>query len=225
MSETPPSKPDDPWDTPVVDALAGDMAVAAQQEPGADDTTAQVRQPLPSTVPDTPVRTAEPATPDPDSTTDYPVHNPPWPPAAAHQPAQQHQPPPATPVAPAPAPDFPPFPAPTGRARADRRKLAGVAAGAAGLAALLVAALWWPGFLHRTALDVGAAQEGVKQVLSGPDGYGVADVSEVTCNNGKNPTVRSGRTFGCEVVISGEKRHVTVTFADKDGTYWVGLPS
>lgn len=225
MNETEPGKPDDPWDVPVVDVLAGDMAVAAPHEPRADDIKSRIPNPTPVTVPDTPARTAEWALPDADSTTDYPLDNPPWPQATAHRPAQRYQPPAEDPVAPAAVPNFPPFPAPTGRANTERRKLAGVAAGAAGLLALVVAALWWPGFLHRTALDVGAAEEGVKQVLTGADGYSVADVSEVTCNHGKNPTVRSGRTFGCDVVISGEKRHVTVTFADNNGTYWVGVPS
>jgi len=98
----------------------------------------------------------------------------------------------------------------------------GVAAAAA--AVLAVTGLWWPGFLHRTALDVTAAEKGVTTVLTAKDGFGATNVTDVVCNNGKNPRVRSGATFGCEVTIGGATKHLTVTFADNAGTYWVGGP-
>ncbi|MEO6792368.1 MAG: DUF4333 domain-containing protein [Mycobacterium sp.] len=74
-------------------------------------------------------------------------------------------------------------------------------------------------------LDVTAAQEGVRQVLTDPiNGYGRDNVTDVRCNNGVNPTVRKGRTFTCAVTVDGAQRQVLAEFSDDAGTYAVDRP-
>ena len=93
------------------------------------------------------------------------------------------------------------------------------------VAVVLVLGFWTPGFFVTTKLDINSAQTGVQQILTDEtNGYGAQNVSNVSCNNGVNPTVRQGDTFTCEVSIDGTKRQVTVTFTDNDGTYEVGRP-
>lgn len=76
-----------------------------------------------------------------------------------------------------------------------------------------------------TVLDVGSAQRGVQDVLVDPiEGYGVTTVSDVVCNGGKNPAVRTNGSFTCEVLVDGVQRHVTVVFLDDQGTYAVDRP-
>ena len=76
-----------------------------------------------------------------------------------------------------------------------------------------------------TELDVNAAQTGVAQILSDDaNGYGAKNVQDVKCNDGKNPEVKKGANFTCDVSIDGTKRQVTVTFQDDNGTYEVGRP-
>lgn len=97
--------------------------------------------------------------------------------------------------------------------------------GAIIVAALLILGFWKPGFFVSTELDVTKAQQGVQQILTDEtSGYGAKNVSDVVCNDGKNPQVRKGDTFTCDVSIDGTKRQVTVTFQDNDGTYEVGRP-
>ena len=90
----------------------------------------------------------------------------------------------------------------------------------------LVGGLWLFGFLGSgTVLDVGAAEAGVKQILSDPiNGYGANDVSAIKCNDGKNPKVEVGEGFSCDVTINGAKRKVQVVFQDDLGTYEVDGP-
>jgi hypothetical protein len=100
---------------------------------------------------------------------------------------------------------------------------------AAGLAAVTVLVLILgfgaPGFFKSTTLDVNAAQSGVKQILVDQvNGYGVKEVTNVVCNNGKNPPLRKGQTFDCNVSMDGANRQVTVTITADDGTYEVGRP-
>ncbi|BBX16204.1 hypothetical protein CRI77_08710 [Mycolicibacterium duvalii] len=91
--------------------------------------------------------------------------------------------------------------------------------------AVLVLGFWKPGFFVTTKLDIGAAEQGVQQILTDEtNGYGATNVSNVTCNDGVSPTVRKGATFECEVSIDGTIRQVTVTFQDDEGTYEVGRP-
>lgn len=82
-----------------------------------------------------------------------------------------------------------------------------------------------PGWFVSTELDVKAAQSGVEQILTDEEnGYGAKNVDNVVCNGGKNPSVKKGGTFTCDVDIDGTKREVTVTFQNDDGTYEVGRP-
>lgn len=74
-------------------------------------------------------------------------------------------------------------------------------------------------------LDVNAAQAGVRQILTDPiNGYGRDNVTDITCNNGSNPTIRAGGGFSCEVVVDGANRQVAVVFTDNAGTYEVDRP-
>ena len=92
-------------------------------------------------------------------------------------------------------------------------------------AGFLILGLWKPGFLHTTELDVTIAQRSIEQLLSDKaNGYGLSAVSDVTCNNGKNPTVRAGATFTCNLRISGTPRQVNVTFDNSSGDYTVSPP-
>ncbi len=103
-----------------------------------------------------------------------------------------------------------------------------------GLAALLLAApilvvgLKMSGALTisgPTELDVNQVQAGVQQVLTDPiNGYGRDNVSAVQCNGGKNPTVKPGDSFTCQVSVDGAARQVTVVFSDDAGTYEVDRP-
>ncbi|WP_029373014.1 DUF4333 domain-containing protein [Mycobacterium sp. UM_WWY] len=93
------------------------------------------------------------------------------------------------------------------------------------LAVVGVLGFWKPGWFVTTELDVNKAQEGVTKILTDEEnGYGNKSVSDVNCNDGKNPKVKKGDTFTCEVSVDGTKRKVTVTFQNNDGTYEVGRP-
>ncbi|MEZ0342215.1 DUF4333 domain-containing protein [Mycobacterium sp. pV006] len=124
---------------------------------------------------------------------------------------------------------YPGYPAPGGedgqkRSMAVLGTVAGVLVGVV-VIAVLVLGFWKPGFFVTTKLDIGAAQQGVQQILTDEtNGYGAKNVSNVSCNGGVSPTVRKGDTFDCEVSIDGTKRQVTVTFQDDNGTYEVGRP-
>ena len=104
--------------------------------------------------------------------------------------------------------------------------IAGIAgAPAAVIIVMLVLGFWVPGFFKSANLDVSAAQSGVKQILmDDANGYGVKDVTDVKCNNGKNPKVQKGATFDCEVSMDGAKRQVMVTITGDDSTYEAGRP-
>lgn len=109
-------------------------------------------------------------------------------------------------------------------ARTTRASQVGAAA-AVGIAAFLILGLWKPGFLNTTKLDITVAQRSIEQLLSDKaNGYGLGAVSDVTCNNGQNPTVRAGATFTCTVRISGIPRRVDVTFDNSSGDYTVSPP-
>ena len=100
-----------------------------------------------------------------------------------------------------------------------------------GIAALLIGvflvlAFVVPGFLVTTQLDVNKANAGVQQILTDEtNGYGAKNVKDVKCNGGKNPEVKKGGSFDCNVTIDGASRKVTVTFQDDKGTYEVGRPT
>ncbi|WP_234808415.1 DUF4333 domain-containing protein [Mycolicibacter arupensis] len=103
-----------------------------------------------------------------------------------------------------------------------------IATAITGLLALTVLLAWvlrGVGGSGPVELDVSRAQDGVRQVLTDPiDGYGRTDVTNVRCNNGVNPTVRSGTSFTCSVTVDGAARQVRVEFVDDAGTYAVDRP-
>jgi hypothetical protein len=119
---------------------------------------------------------------------------------------------------------------PPGAEESSKRSL-GVILGVVGALVVLILAVvgvlgfWKPGWFVTTELDVKKAQEGVTKILTDEEnGYGNKSVSDVTCNDGKNPKVKKGDTFTCEVSVDGTKRQVTVTFQNNEGTYEVGRP-
>ncbi|MBV8964910.1 MAG: DUF4333 domain-containing protein [Mycobacteriaceae bacterium] len=102
--------------------------------------------------------------------------------------------------------------------------VAGVLIGAMA-AAVVVAGLMRFGAFDQQVLDVNKAQQAVKQVITDSvTGYGVQNVTDVTCNNGKNPAAKKGDTFTCEVTVDGKKRQVRAVFIDDNGTYEVDRP-
>lgn len=92
--------------------------------------------------------------------------------------------------------------------------------------AVLVAALvYFDVFGGGTVLDVRQAEAGVERILSDPiNGYGANDVTAVVCNNGRDPEVRQGNGFTCQVMVNGVRRQVQVVFRDDAGTYEVDGP-
>lgn len=115
-----------------------------------------------------------------------------------------------------------------GGAKKNQKMILGIAGGVGALVLILVLVglFLWPGWLVTTKLDVNAAQDGVKKILTDEsNGYGVKNVKDVKCNDGTDPEVKSGATFNCAVNIDGTNRTVTVTFKDDKGTYEVGRPA
>jgi hypothetical protein len=89
----------------------------------------------------------------------------------------------------------------------------------------LVTALWAPGFLRGHTLDIAAADRDVAAILADRDtGYGLANVGGVTCNDGKNPAIKQGATFSCDVTVDGAHRKLTATFTDDAGTFTITRP-
>lgn len=119
-----------------------------------------------------------------------------------------------------------PFTPPTARAalRGKRLPLYLGAAVTAIAAAALSAGFWAPGFFVTKQLDVTAVQAGVTHVLTDPNGYGAKNVSDVSCNDGHNPTVIKGGTFTCQVTIDHIKHQFVVTFTDDAGSYEISAP-
>jgi hypothetical protein len=98
------------------------------------------------------------------------------------------------------------------------------AAGTLIAAAALIAGFLTPGFFVTKQLDITAVQAGVTRILSDPNGYGARNVSDVTCNDGQNPTVAKGGTFTCQATIDHIKHQFVVTFTDDAGGYQVSAP-
>jgi Domain of unknown function (DUF4333) len=100
----------------------------------------------------------------------------------------------------------------------------GVLAGAI-VAAVVVVGLLAFGEFGGQVLNVSKAQAAVKQVITDPiAGYGIDNVTDVKCNNGKNPTAKKGDSFTCEVTVDGKKHQVRALFIDDNGTYEVDRP-
>jgi uncharacterized protein DUF4333 len=98
------------------------------------------------------------------------------------------------------------------------------------IAIVAAAALLWVllsglDVLKGRVLDASKAEAGVRRILTDPvDGYGATSVSDVVCNNGRDPQITKGGTFTCSVVVDGRKRTVLVVFQDDKGTYEVDRP-
>ncbi|OBG57164.1 MULTISPECIES: DUF4333 domain-containing protein [unclassified Mycobacterium] len=116
------------------------------------------------------------------------------------------------------------FPAPGVVPRRGHLPLYLAAAATVATAIAAIAGFWAPGFFVTRQLDVAAVQAGVAHVLSDPAGYGARDVSDVSCNDGQNPTVTKGGTFTCQVTIDHLKHQFVVTFTDDSGGYEVSDP-
>ena len=55
-------------------------------------------------------------------------------------------------------------------------------------------------------------------------GQVVGTVTDVSGNNGQNPSADKGTTFTCDVTVNGAQRHVTVVVSDDNGTYEIDGP-
>lgn len=165
------------------------------------------------------------------------------PPPARRQPPSAHRPPPRPPAAPwylrpaRPVPPTPPVPPPTPTANQlvsdpawSKRFILRLLIGAGIAAAVVEAAVLLSGVLNLgvtggTVLDVRKVQVGVLQTLSDPaSGYGANTVTDVSCNNGHNPSAAKGTTFTCDVTVNGVQRHVAVVVSDDKGTYEIDRP-
>jgi hypothetical protein len=115
-------------------------------------------------------------------------------------------------------------------AAARKRLIRRLLIGAGTLAVLIEAAVLLGGVSRLggtggKVLDVTKVQTGVLQTLSDPaGGYGANTVTDVSCNNGRNPSADKGTTFTCDVTVNGAPRHVTVVLSDDNGTYEIDGP-
>ncbi|MFZ3267452.1 MAG: DUF4333 domain-containing protein [Mycobacterium sp.] len=183
------------------------------RRPASDDDTAA--RPLPA-----PQRPAPPRR--------YP---PPSPPRDVNQSPPAYRPPLRPPVTPwyqRPDHPVPPTPAATPPARPQLNRWLLIGAGT--VAVLIAAAVILVGVTRLGAtggkvLDVAKVQAGVLQTLSDPaGGYGANTVTDVSCNNGHNPSANKGTTFTCDATVNGAQRHVSVVVSDDNGTYEIDAP-
>ncbi|WP_017975825.1 DUF4333 domain-containing protein [Actinopolyspora halophila] len=77
-----------------------------------------------------------------------------------------------------------------------------------------------PGWFHRSVLDTGSVQAGVRQIVR--DSYGMEGVESVSCPSGQ--PVRPGHSFTCELSPGEEYERVRVVVQDEEGTYAVERP-
>ena len=164
-----------------------------------------------------------PPPPQPQYPPGYPVQ---WPPPQGQYPQYAWQPAPYS----TPGPSGQPPGGPQRRKHTGRwLSIAGTVLVVLVAAALVVLGPWklssFKNLLNHNTLDVNKAQTAVQQILTDPiKGYGAKNVTDVKCNNGQNPHARMGDSFTCEVKVDGAQRHVTVVFADDNGTYEVDRP-
>jgi hypothetical protein len=91
--------------------------------------------------------------------------------------------------------------------------------------AILLSNITKLGITGGTVLDVSKVQTGVLLTLSDPaSGYGANTVTDVSCNNGRNPSADKGTAFTCDATVNGAPRHVTVVVSDDKGTYEIDGP-
>ncbi|MBV9515996.1 MAG: DUF4333 domain-containing protein [Mycobacteriaceae bacterium] len=75
------------------------------------------------------------------------------------------------------------------------------------------------------SLDMNTAQAGVQQILTDQTtGYGLDNVSNIKCNDGKNVTAKKGSSFMCDVTVDGKNQKVNVVLLDDKGTFEVDRP-
>jgi hypothetical protein len=154
-----------------------------------------------------------------------------YPPPVTPRYERPHRPVPTAPAATPPKPQTPaPAPQKRDHTAARRRRTRQLLIGA-GIVAVLIAAAVLLGEVSKLAgtggkvLDVAKIQAGVLQTLSDPGGgYGANTVSDVSCNNGRNPNADKGTTFTCDAIVNGVQRHVAVLVSDDDGTYEIDSP-
>lgn len=238
-------------ENPGFDPAAGPVPPGAPAEPTGDEHKTQVIPPLASLgidpnqaghVDPTQIAPAGPAAPEATRltpTTDYPVAAPGGypPPGAPGYPAStaptgaydQGAPVPGGLQLP-PPPDHPgqPEDAQAAPKRGKGKIVLAVVAAVLAIAAAAVAitGFWKPGFFWVKQLDVTAAQTGVEQVLTASTadgGYDVKNVTDVVCNDGKNPKFKDQR-FTCTAKVNGSERTIDVTFLDNSGKFGVGAP-
>ena len=115
-----------------------------------------------------------------------------------------------------------------GRGRGKRSTIGLLAGG--GVVALVLAVVLGLGMakvmsLNGNQLDLHQAEADVKQILTDTGyGYGIDNITAISCNNGVNPQVEKGAGFTCDVVVDGAKRRVAVVFVDDQGSYEVDRP-
>jgi hypothetical protein len=173
----------------------------------------------------------------PAGTDPVPAEEPWWKNANKRVPPPPRMPAPPAPAVPAPSQvprrDRPPSPARNRHAKAAPPRKRGqlallIGVGLLAIAAavvLLMAALSGLDMLKGKVLNVSKAEAGVQRILLDPDdGYGATNVSDVVCNDGRDPEIRKGASFVCQVVVEGRKRQVLVVFSDDNGTYEVDRP-
>lgn len=117
--------------------------------------------------------------------------------------------------------------APIATQNAPRRKKAALylaAASAVAAAVFAIVGFWAPGLFVTNVLAVTSVQADVARILSDPNGYGAKNVSDVTCNDGHNPTITKGGTFSCRATINHIAHQFLITFTDDAGSYEISAP-
>jgi hypothetical protein len=225
---TPTSRP---ADRPV-DPGSEERTVVVTPPPRDDDEATVVVQPLTAaTMPPPPAAPPSPQAPAVPITGGYaPAHSYGAPPAQPATPLPGGYAPAATYGAPPPAPS-PPVAAPGSAAHPKSRAHwvipVAVAAGVALLAVLTVAIVQPRPVkaLFADRLNIANAQPAIRAVLTDPAaGYGLPNVTDVTCNHGSDPDIISGATFDCDITVAGHPLQSTMTFLNDDGAYSVGRP-
>lgn len=75
-----------------------------------------------------------------------------------------------------------------------------------------------------STFDRPALERGVRRILIdvAPDGFGLAEVEDVTCPD--DIEVVAGTDFTCTLTVNGQDRTVRITVLDDSGRYEVGFP-
>jgi Domain of unknown function (DUF4333) len=195
------------------------------RRPASDDQTG-IARPRPNPPRPAPPRRYPPPTPPDFSRSPTAYRPPPRPPVNPWYQRPDRPVPPAPTATPQKPPATPKHADTTARRKLTRRLLIG-----AGTVAVLIASAVLLGGVTKLVgtggkvLDVAKVQVGVLQTLSDPaGGYGANTVTDVSCNNGHNPSANKGTTFTCDAIVNGAQRHITVVVSDDNGTYEIDAP-